>query len=46
MQHDLELGECVRQYDERSVTEDFTPVLTRKQKQKIKITTSLGKAAY
>ena len=37
IQHGLDLWDRVREYDARSATEDFTPVLTRKQKQKIKL---------
>jgi len=37
IQHGLDLWNRVREYDERSAAEDFTPVLTRKQKQKIKL---------
>ena len=43
IQHGLELWERVRQYDERSAVEDFTSVLTRKQKQKIKLQQVLAK---
>jgi len=32
IQHGLDLWERVREYDKRSADEDFTPVLTRKQK--------------
>ena len=42
IQHGLHLWARVRQYDERSVVEDFTPVLTRKQKQKLKLQQVLG----
>jgi predicted aldo/keto reductase-like oxidoreductase len=37
IQHGLDLWERVREYDNRSAAEDFTPVLTRKQKQKLKL---------
>jgi len=43
IQHGLDLWERVRQYDERSAVEHFTPVLTRKQKQKIKLQQVLQK---
>jgi len=43
IQHDLDLWKRVRDYDERSATEDFTPVLTRKQKQKLKLQQVLAK---
>ena len=43
IQHGLDLWERVRQYDERSAVEDFTPVLTRKQKQKLKLQQVLKK---
>jgi len=42
-QHGLDLWDRVRQFDERSAVEDFTPVLTRKQKQKIKLQQVMGK---
>jgi len=32
IQHDMELWQRVREYDQRSVEEPFTPVLTKKQK--------------
>jgi len=41
IQHGLDLWDRVR--DERSAAEDFTPVLTRKQKQKIKLQQVLAK---
>jgi len=37
IQHGLDLWERVREYDERSAKEDFMSVLTRKQKQKLKV---------
>jgi len=37
IQHGLDLWDRFREYDARSATEDFIPVLTRKQKQKIKL---------
>jgi len=37
IQHGLDLWERVREYDKRSAEEDFTPVLTMKQKQKLKL---------
>ena len=43
IQHGLDLWERVRQYDARSAVEDFTPVLTRKQKQKLKVQQVLQK---
>jgi len=43
IQHGLDLWERVRQYDARSAVEDFTPVLTRKQKQKLKLQQVLQK---
>jgi len=43
IQHGLDLWERVRQHDERSALEDFTPVLTRKQKQKQKLQQVLQK---
>lgn len=43
IQHGLDLWERVRQYDARLVAEDFTPVLTRKQKQKLKVQQVLQK---
>jgi len=43
IQHDLDLWDRVREYDERSAAEDFTLVLTRKQKQKIKLQQVLAK---
>lgn len=43
IQHGLDLWVRVREYDERSAVEDFTPVLTRKQKQKIKIQQVIAK---
>jgi predicted aldo/keto reductase-like oxidoreductase len=42
IQHGLDLWERVRQYDERSAVE-VTPVLTRKQKQKLKLQQVLQK---
>ena len=36
IQHDLELWDRIQQYDKRAAEEDITPVLTRKQKHKIK----------
>jgi len=42
-QHDLDLWDKVREYDERSAAEDFTPVFTRKQKQKSKLQQVLAK---
>ncbi|RHN78082.1 hypothetical protein MtrunA17_Chr1g0161611 [Medicago truncatula] len=43
IQHSLDLWERVRQYDERSTVEDFTPVLTRNQKQKLELQQVLQK---
>ena len=43
IQDGLDLWERVRQYDERSAIEDFTSVLTRKQKQKLKLQQVLKK---
>jgi len=43
IQHSLDLWTRVWEYDERSATEDFTPVLTRKQKQKLKLQQVLAK---
>jgi len=43
IQAGLELWERFRQYDERSAVEDFTSVLTRKQKQRIKLQQVLPK---
>jgi len=43
IQHGLDLCEQVCQYDERSALEDFTPVLTRKQKQNLKLQQVLQK---
>jgi len=43
IQHGLDLWDRVRQYDERSAAEDFTSVLTRKQKQKSKLHQVVGK---
>ena len=43
IQHGLDLWDRVREYDERSVSEDFMPVLTRKQRQKIKLQQLLAK---
>jgi len=43
IQHGLDLWDRVREYDERSAVEDFTTVLTRKQKQKIKLQQVLAK---
>jgi len=37
------LWDRVCEYDERSAAEDFTPVLTRKEKQKIKLQHVLAK---
>jgi len=36
-QHGLDLWERVREYNKRSAVEDFTPVLTRKERQKLKL---------
>jgi len=43
IQHGLDLWERVREYDKRSADEDFTSVLTRKQKQKLKLQQVLSK---
>jgi len=43
IQHGLDLWERVREYDKRLADEDFTPVLTRKQKQKLKLQQVLPK---
>ncbi|RHN79186.1 hypothetical protein MtrunA17_Chr1g0174361 [Medicago truncatula] len=43
IQHGLDLWARVREYDERSAAEDFMPVLTRKQKQKLKVQQVLAK---
>jgi len=43
IQHGLDLWARVREYDERSAAEDFTPVLTRKQEQKLKLQHVLAK---
>ena len=43
IQHRLDLRARVRQYDERLVAEDFTLVLSRKHKQKIKLQQVLPK---
>jgi hypothetical protein len=43
IQHGLDLWDRVREYDETSTAEDFTSVLTRKQKQKIKVQQVLAK---
>ena len=43
IQHGLDLWDRVREYDARSAVEDFTTVLTRKQKQKIKLQQDLAK---
>jgi len=43
IQHGLDLWNRVREYDARSAAEDFSPVLTRKQKQKIKLQRVLAK---
>jgi len=43
IQHGLDLWDRVREYDARSATKDFTSVLTRKQKQKIKLQQVLAK---
>ena len=43
IQHRLDLWARVHQYDERLVAEDFTLVLSRKQKQKIKLQQVLPK---
>jgi len=43
IQHGLDLWDRVRECDERSAAEDFTSVLTRKQKQKIKLQQVLAK---
>ncbi|KEH17480.1 DUF4283 domain protein [Medicago truncatula] len=43
IQHSLDLWDKVREYDARSAAEDFTPVLTRKQTQKIKVQQVLAK---
>jgi len=38
IQHDMELWRCVRDYDKKSSESPFLPVLTRKQKQHLKMT--------
>ena len=43
IQHGLDLWERVREYDKRSAAEDFMPVLTRKQRQKLKLQQVLSK---
>jgi len=43
IQHGLDLWARVRQYDERSAAEDFTPVLRRKKKKKLKLQQVVGK---
>jgi len=43
IQHGLDLWNRVCEYDARSAAEDFTSVLTRKQKQKIKLQQVLAK---
>jgi len=43
IQRGLDLWDRVCEYDKRSATEDFTTVLTRKQKQKIKLQQVLAK---
>jgi len=43
IQNGLDLWDRVRQYDERAATEDFTLVLKRKQKLKIKVQQVLAK---
>jgi len=43
IQHGLDLWDRVHEYDARSATDDFTPALTRKQKQKIKLQQVLAK---
>jgi hypothetical protein len=43
IQHGLDFWERVREYDKRLAAEDFTPVLTRKQKQKHKLQLLLPK---
>jgi len=48
IQHGLDLWERIREYDARSAaeaeaTEDFVPVLTRNQKQKLKVQNVLSK---
>jgi len=43
IQHGLDLWDRVREYDARCANEDFMPVLTRKQKQKLKLQQVLSK---
>ena len=43
IQHGLDLWDRVREYDARAAAEGFMPVLTRNQKQKIKVQQVLAK---
>ena len=43
IQHSLDLWERVREYDKRSAAGDFMPILTRKQRQKLKLQQVLPK---
>lgn len=43
IQHGLELWNRVREYDAKAAAEGFLPVLTRNQKQKIKVQQVLSK---
>jgi hypothetical protein len=45
IQHDLELRARIREYDQRTASEGFTQVLTKKQKQTMKKQV-LGKSTY
>jgi len=46
IQHDMELWQRIREYDQRSVEEPFATVLTKKHKQKLKQQQVLGNPSY
>ena len=46
IQHDLDLWNRVREYDAWCANEEFMPVLTRKQKQKLKLQQVLPKKPF
>ena len=45
IQHDIELWQRIQDYNQRSVEEPFTPVLTKKHKQKLKLQWVLGNSS-
>jgi len=46
IQRDMELWNRIREYDQKSKEEEFTPVLSKKQKLKLRQQIVLGKPLY